>query len=113
MPVTPVQPVALSPVRPQDGTPAGSAALARPRKKAQDVGAIGKQAQDGTGKAVETAPAAPQVYGRFKIGDPGLLAFGPDQNASALNRIPGDGFAAPVNGVDLGHQPTRGLNILA
>jgi hypothetical protein len=61
-----------------------------------------------------TVSAEPRpVFGRFQLGGPEPLPFGPDLNASILNRIPGEGIRTPANGVQLGHQPARGLNILA
>ena len=69
------------------------------------------------GRALAAAPpqaSAPlPVFGRFELGGAEPLPFGPDQNATILNSIPGQGYRQPANGVDLGHQPARGLNILA
>lgn len=53
------------------------------------------------------------AFGKFQLGGPEPLPFGPDLNANILNRIPGDGVEEPTYGVQLGHHPARGLNILA
>jgi len=61
-------------------------------------------------------PASPKklpAFGRFQLGGPEPLPFGPDLNANILNRIPGDGVEEPTHGVRVGHKPVRGLNILA
>jgi len=59
------------------------------------------------------APKPLPAFGRFEAGGPEPLPFGPDLKANILSRIPGDGIETPPEGVQLGHQPARGLNILA
>lgn len=63
-------------------------------------------------KQISVSKALPP-FGRFHLGGPEPLPFGPDLNANILNRIPGDGIKTPAEGVQLGHHPARGLNILA
>jgi hypothetical protein len=91
-------------------------AALRPKEPFQDgiddrleLSAVAK----GIGKKQTTAPKALPVFGRIELGGPEPLPFGPDLKVSILNRIPGDGFETPPDGVQLGHQPARGLNILA
>ena len=50
--------------------------------------------------------------GHFQLGGAEPLAFGPDQFASALTKTTEGGYRKPTEGVDLGHQPVRGLNLL-
>ena len=59
------------------------------------------------------SPKKLPAFGQFQLGGPELLPFGPDLNANILNRIPGDGVEEPTHGVQVGHKPARGLNILA
>jgi hypothetical protein len=118
MPVTPIKPVVLTAILPQEATKysgpdPGYAAQVRARQRAgeKDTVVLSPQALAAGAKGTETAAA--QTYGRFKLGDTGFLPFGPNQDANALNRIPGDGYQAPAEGVQFGHRPARGLNILA
>ena len=118
MTVTPINPLAQAYVQPQgeplNGAAARGVATYLNRRAAEPVDSL-KISQAGRDQAkAQEAPAAPlPAFGRFQLGAREPLAFGPDLNASALNRIPGDRGQAAQNGVQLGHQPARGLNILA
>lgn len=81
--------------------------------KAPVAGGGGSQDRVELSAQAQEAKKALPAFGRFDLGGAEPLPFGPDLNASILNRIPGDGFREPQHGVELGHQPVRGLNILA
>ena len=119
MTVTPINPLAQAYVQPQGeflngGVGARSVGPSLNQRAAEPVDSL-QISQAGRDQAkAQDAPAAPlPAFGRFQLGAREPLAFGPDLNASALNRIPGDGVQAAPNGVQFGHQPARGLNILA
>lgn len=85
---------------------------ARARARLQEAKAPGPKPARPAEPPAE-APAALPAFGHFHLGAREALPFGPDQEASALTRIPGDGVRTVQGGVDLGHRPARGLNILA
>jgi len=80
--------------------------------KAEDQLELSTRAQELSRKQSASQKKLP-AFGKFQLGGPEPLPFGPDLNANILNRIPGDGVEEPAHGVQLGHQPMRGLNILA
>jgi len=92
--------------------------LAAPKKPTAEVNAVedplelSPLAQELSRKSSASSKRLP-AFGTFQLGGPEPLPFGPDLNASILNRIPGDGIEARPEGVQLGHKPARGLNILA
>ncbi len=100
-----------SPLRPGEGTGALPNGAGKEPAPAQDQLTLSDRAKAAAEAARKQAPLP--RFGQFQLGGPAPLAFGPDQNASALTKIPDDGYRKPVEGVDLGHQPTRGINLLA
>ncbi len=85
------------------------------RRATEDQALVRGRAQEGKAPAGKEPQAPPPLsaFGHFHLGVPDSLPFGPDQEASALVRIPGDGVRSVRGGVDLGHRPAWGLNILA
>jgi hypothetical protein len=119
MTVTPVNPLVFSSIQPKGETrntltedrSLGSVA-SKKRPEPQDSLNLSETGLDLARK--ETRPVVPlPAFGRLRLGGQEPLPFGPNQDANALNRIAGDGVQTTAKGVELGHRPARGLNILA